>query len=71
MPARRDPSVDIHLTVFLHGLRLEFRAHPAAAKLFLQEWTAHHGTHSAAVLSEPSPDIPRLPCERLYLPADA
>lgn len=60
-------DADVHLTVFLHGLRLAYRARPAAARLFLQEWTAHHGSHSAAILPENPDQLPRLPCERLYL----
>ncbi|WP_084487139.1 hypothetical protein [Nocardia sienata] len=60
-------GADVHLTVFLDGLRLDYRAHPTAAERFLQEWTAHHGAHTAAVLCEDPADLPRLPCERLYL----
>ncbi|MEU4313569.1 hypothetical protein [Nocardia sp. NPDC024068] len=59
--------VDVCLTVFLHGLRFEYRAHPSAARLFLEEWTARHGTHTAAILSEIPADLLRLPCEQLYL----
>lgn len=68
MPHHPDPPSDddVHLTVYLHGLRMDYRAHPAVAHVFLQEWTAHHGTHSAAVLPGPAHDLPRLPCERLY-----
>ncbi|MFI1459414.1 hypothetical protein [Nocardia carnea] len=66
VPARRS-GADVHLTVLLHGLRLEYRAHPTAAQLFLQEWTAHHGNHTAEVLGASPADLPRLPCERLYL----
>ncbi|WP_280508617.1 hypothetical protein [Nocardia flavorosea] len=60
-------GVDVHLTVFLHGLRLDYRACSVAADLFLQEWTAHHGAHTAAVLADEPDRFPRLPCERLYL----
>ncbi len=60
-------GVDVHLTVFLQGFRLDYRAHPTAAEHFLQEWTGYHGTHTAAVLRENPADLPRLPCERLYL----
>ncbi len=60
-------GADVHVTVFLHGLRLEYRAHPTAAHFFFQEWTAHHGTHTAAVLPGRPGNLPRLPCERLYL----
>jgi hypothetical protein len=60
------PSADVHLTVFLHDLRLDYRAHAAAAQLFLREWTARHGAHSAAVLPGEPHGYPRLPCERLY-----
>lgn len=69
MPASRgpQPSPDLHLSVFLHGLRFDYRANPEAARLFLQEWTTHHGTHSAAILPSSPSGLPRLPCERLYL----
>lgn len=60
-------GADVHLTVFLHGIRLDYRAHCTAAERFLQEWTTHHGTHTAAILREDPADFPRLPCERLYL----
>ncbi|WP_433490605.1 hypothetical protein [Nocardia grenadensis] len=43
-------GADVHLMVFLDGLRLGYRAHSTAAERFLQEWTAHHGAHPAAVL---------------------
>lgn len=66
-PPPSSSSPDIHLTVFLHGLRLDYRAHPAAAHLFLQEWTVQHGAYTAAILSGNPLDLPRLPCERLYL----
>lgn len=65
-PARRS-GTDVHLTVVLHGLRLDYRAHPTAAHLFFQEWTAHHGSHTAALLPECPSSLPRLPCERLYM----
>ncbi len=29
-------GADVHITVFLHGLRLEYRAHPTVAILFLR-----------------------------------
>ncbi|MGW5384577.1 hypothetical protein [Nocardia sp. NPDC003963] len=60
-------GADVHLTVFLHGLRLDYRARRTAAKRFVQEWTAHHGTHTAVVLPGRPRNLPRLPCERLYL----
>ncbi|WP_039825935.1 hypothetical protein [Nocardia testacea] len=60
-------AADVHLMVFLDGLRLDYRAHPSAAECFLQEWAAHHGNHTASVLCEDPADLPRLPCERLYL----
>ncbi|WP_280456669.1 hypothetical protein [Nocardia carnea] len=60
-------ETDVHLIVFLHGLRLDYRAHPTAARLFLQEWTTHHGTYTAALLPDTPHGFPRLPCERLYL----
>ena len=60
-------DADVHLTLFLHGLHLEYRVRPTAAHLFLQEWTAHHGTDTAAVLPGCPRNLPRLPCERLYL----
>lgn len=63
----RPADPDVHLTVFLHGLRLDYRAHPTAAHLFLREWTTHHGDHTAGLLPGHPRNLPRLPCERLYL----
>lgn len=39
-------DMDVYLTVFLRGLCLEYRAHPAAANLFLNEWIARYGAHT-------------------------
>ena len=61
-----EPEIDVHLTIHLHGLRMNFRAHPAAAERFLQEWIAHPGSHTATVLPGIPHGLPRLPCERLY-----
>ncbi len=60
-------DMDVYLTVFLHGLWLEYRAHPAAAHLFLNEWIARYGAHTVALSSGNPAGLPRLPCERLYL----
>lgn len=62
-------DTDVYLTVFLRGLCLEYRAHPAAANLFLNEWIARYGAHTAALRPENPAGLPRLPCERLYLDA--
>jgi hypothetical protein len=53
--------------IFFHGLRLDYRANRTAAHGFLRDWIAYHGTHTATILSEDPADLPRLPCERLYL----
>lgn len=57
----------MRLTVFLHGLCMEYRARATAASLFVSEWTALHGSHAVAVTVDDGRDLPRLPCERLYL----
>lgn len=58
---------DVHLCVFLHGLRLDFAACLTAALLFVQEYQSHHYADAVTVALTDTAGLPRLPCERLYL----
>ncbi|ONM47628.1 hypothetical protein B0T44_00835 [Nocardia donostiensis] len=65
MSSPRPEEPDVHLSVFLHGIRFDFAACLTAALLFVQEWRAHSGEIS--VLPGRAQELSRLPCERLYL----
>lgn len=58
---------DVHLSVFLHGLWLDFTACLTAALLFVQDFRAHHHPDAVHVIPGDSTGLPRLPNERLYL----
>ncbi|MGQ4617618.1 hypothetical protein [Nocardia sp. R7R-8] len=64
-PHPDDP--DIHLSVFLHGLRLDFTACLTAALLFVQDFRTRHHPDAVQVLPGETAGLPRLPNERLYL----
>ncbi|WP_143861548.1 hypothetical protein [Nocardia amikacinitolerans] len=57
---------DVHLSVFLHGVRMDFAACLTAALIFVAEHCDRH--YVDAVTVHPNADgYPRLPNERLYL----
>ncbi|MFE3441762.1 hypothetical protein ACFXNW_01880 [Nocardia sp. NPDC059180] len=58
---------DVQLSVFLHGQRFDYAACLSAATVFIQEWQARHHPGAVAIIAECEPEIPRLPCESLYL----
>lgn len=58
---------DVHLSVFLHGLRLDFVACLTAALIFVQEHQQRHYVDAVSVTMVGAERIPRLPNERLYL----
>lgn len=63
-----DPSgPDVRLSVFWHGLRLEFAACCTAAMTFAQEWRRVHYPDAVEILPDGAEGLPRLPCERLYM----
>lgn len=57
----------MHLSVFWHGLRMDFVACVSAACLFVQEWRARQWHDAVEVSMDDTEGYPRLPCERLYL----
>ncbi|MBF6091246.1 hypothetical protein IU438_04945 [Nocardia cyriacigeorgica] len=63
----RPNEPDVHLSVFLHGLRFDFAICPSAATRFITEWRTRHHPGAAAILPTDPRGLPRLPTERLYL----
>ncbi|MEV6427804.1 hypothetical protein [Nocardia sp. NPDC051463] len=58
---------DVQLRIDLHGTILNFAARTTAAERFLADEARHHYLDSVHVLPSDGSDLPRLPCERLYL----
>ncbi len=62
-----NPSrTDVHVSVFLHGLRLDFAACVTAAMTFAREWRNMHYPDAVEIFVDGAEGLPRLPCERLY-----
>ncbi len=66
MPPLPEES-DVRLSVFLHGARFDFAACLTAALLFFQDHQARHYADAVEVLPGDTANLPRLPCERLFL----
>ncbi|WP_067464004.1 hypothetical protein [Nocardia amamiensis] len=62
----RPGEPDLHLSIFLHGTRLDYAACRTAALRFIAEWHAHE-REPITVIPGPTGGLSRLPCERLYL----
>lgn len=60
-------EADVQLSVFIHGLRMDFRACVTAALVFVQEHQLRHYVDAVVVSDDYDPIFPRLPNERLYL----
>ncbi|MFQ6394370.1 hypothetical protein ACLMAJ_13015 [Nocardia sp. KC 131] len=58
---------DVHLSVFLHGVRMDFSACLTAALCFVEDHRSHHYIDAVNVIPGDTSGIPRLPNERLYL----
>ncbi|MEU1959657.1 hypothetical protein [Nocardia sp. NPDC019304] len=58
---------DVHLSIYLNDVRLDFAACLTAALLFVQDFHAHHHPNAIHVISDDPRHLPRLPNERLYL----
>ncbi|MEV0294396.1 hypothetical protein [Nocardia sp. NPDC050710] len=58
---------DVHLSVFLHGLRFDYKACVTAAFVFVQVWRDTHFEDAVTVFAGGTSGLPRLPNERLYL----
>ncbi|MEV6340602.1 hypothetical protein AB0M12_38515 [Nocardia vinacea] len=58
---------DVHLSVNLHGVRMEFAACFTAAFIFVQEWSIRCRPNAITVLPGSTDGLVRLPAERLYL----
>ncbi|WP_433598817.1 hypothetical protein ACQPXH_24375 [Nocardia sp. CA-135953] len=59
---------DVHLSVFVHGVRMDFAACVTAARTFIEEHRARHYVDAVNVLPGDTTGLQRLPNERLYLP---
>ncbi|MEV6388793.1 hypothetical protein SAMN04244553_2584 [Nocardia amikacinitolerans] len=57
---------DVHLSVFLHGVRMDFAACLTAALVFVAEHRDRHYLDAVTVDTNAA-GHPRLPNERLYL----
>ncbi|MEU6190274.1 hypothetical protein [Nocardia sp. NPDC047038] len=62
----RPGEPDLHLSIFLHGIRLDYAACRTAALRFIAEWHAREH-EPITVIPGPTRGLDRLPCERLYL----
>ncbi|WP_063047718.1 hypothetical protein [Nocardia pseudovaccinii] len=58
---------DVHLSVFLHGVRLDYAACLTAALIFTREHQRQHYVDAVTVDLGDTSRYPRLPCERLFL----
>ncbi|MBF6167431.1 hypothetical protein IU486_22120 [Streptomyces gardneri] len=67
MTTPRPGEPDVHLRVLLDGLSLDFVACHTAAMRFISEWRAGRAAADVTVVPGGALDLPRLPCERLYL----
>ncbi|MBF6439746.1 hypothetical protein [Nocardia cyriacigeorgica] len=65
VPSDAEPP-DVHLSVHLHGIRMDFAARPAAAAEFLRDWRRHHHPDTATIVPGSAAGLPRLPNEILY-----
>jgi hypothetical protein len=63
----RPEEPDVHLSIFLHGARFDFAACLTAALRFIQDHQARHHADAVDVLPGDTTELPRLPCERLFL----
>jgi hypothetical protein len=60
-------EADVHLSVFVHGVRMDFAACLTAALLFVKEHQERHYMDAVAVIPGDTTGLQRLPNERLYL----
>ncbi|WP_329409598.1 hypothetical protein OG563_44395 [Nocardia vinacea] len=58
---------DIHVRVFLHGVRLDYAACLTAALIFTREHQRRHHADAVTIDLGDTSRYPRLPCERLFL----
>ncbi len=58
---------DVHLSVFLHGVRFDFAACLTAALSFIHDHRTRHRADAVNVMPGETTGLPRLPCERLFL----
>ncbi|WP_406234102.1 hypothetical protein [Nocardia sp. NBC_01009] len=66
----RPDEADVHLSVFLHGVRLDFTACVTAASRFMEEHRSRHYVDAVNVIPGDTSGLARLPNERLFLEPD-
>ncbi|WP_406237446.1 hypothetical protein [Nocardia sp. NBC_01009] len=64
-------EADVHLSVFLHGVRLDFVACVTAALRFIEDHRARHYVDAVHVIPGDTTGLARLPNERLFLEPSA
>ncbi|MEU0507483.1 hypothetical protein [Nocardia sp. NPDC005998] len=63
----RPDEPDVHLSVFLHGVRFDYVACLTAALIFTREHRMQHYADAVTIDLGDTSRYPRLPCERLFL----
>ncbi|MFI7670503.1 hypothetical protein [Nocardia sp. NPDC049526] len=63
----RPDEPDVHLSVFLRGVRLDYAACLTAALIFTREHQRRHYADAVTIDLGETSRYPRLPCERLFL----
>ncbi|WP_327112766.1 hypothetical protein OHB12_29635 [Nocardia sp. NBC_01730] len=63
----RPEEPDVHLSIHLHGVRMDFVACLTAAFRFAQDWHIRQGHGAVTVIPGDTDGLRRLPNERLYL----
>ncbi|WP_157170723.1 hypothetical protein [Nocardia araoensis] len=58
---------DVHLIVRIRGHQLHYAACLTAALVFLQDESIHRCADAVALASGATDQLPRMPCERLYV----
>ena len=58
---------DVHLSVYLHGVQLDYAACMTAARVFVEQHQREHYFDAVNILPGDATVLQRLPGERLYL----
>ncbi|WP_024806167.1 hypothetical protein [Nocardia sp. BMG51109] len=63
----RPREIDIHLSVHLANVQLDFAACVTAARGFVDDWETYRYFEAVDVIDTNTAGLPRLPNERLFL----
>lgn len=66
MTGKRPQDTDVHLSVVIHGVRLDYAASVTAARVFVKEHQDRHYVDAVSVIPGSAEGLPRLPNERLF-----